>query len=98
MAGFLAAGAAVILLAGCATTPQAAALRAQPRISREQAARAALAQAPGGRIREAELDQESGKLIWWFDITTPGSKNLTEVNVDAITGGVISVATEISEP
>lgn len=97
MAGFLAAGTAFILLAGCAT-PQDAALLAQPRISREQAARAALAQAPGGRIREAELAQESGKLIWWFDITTPGSKNLTEVNVDAFTGGVISVATEISEP
>ena len=86
------------MLAGCATASQEqAALRAKARISRQAAAMAALAQTPGGRIKDAELDDEDGKLMWWFDITTPGSKSVTEVNVDAMTGGVISVATEMPE-
>jgi uncharacterized membrane protein YkoI len=97
--GVLALGAGAIVLAGCAATnAEQAALQAQARITREAAEQAALAKTPGGRIKQAELDSEDGKLIWWFDIATPGSKEITEVNVDAVTGGVISVATEVSEP
>jgi uncharacterized membrane protein YkoI len=36
-------------------------------------------------------------LIWSFDIATPDSKNTTEVNVDAITGDVVSVEHETPE-
>jgi uncharacterized membrane protein YkoI len=97
--GFLAAAIAAMGAAGCASEKQEQArLRALARVARQQAEQAALAQAPGGTIKEGELEDDNGKLIWWFDLVTPGSKAVTEVSVDAITGGVISVATETSEP
>ena len=40
------------------------------------------------------LEREKGKLIWSFDISTPGAKDITEVGVDAITGEVVSVEHE----
>ena len=55
----------------------------------------ALAKVPNGTVKEAELEEEKGKLIWSFDIATPGTKDITEVNVDAITGKI--VATEIEK-
>ena len=73
-------------------------MRAQARTSQMQAEQTALTHAPGGTIKQSELENDNGKLIWWFDLVTPGSKAVTEVSVDAITGGVISVATETSEP
>jgi len=96
IAGMFAAALGVAGLTGCASERQKQ-LQAQARVSRQQAAFAALAQAPGGRIKQAELDDESGSLVWWFDIVTPGSRDITEVSVDATTGGVISVATEMPE-
>jgi uncharacterized membrane protein YkoI len=96
--GALAAVMSAAGLAGCASERQAQAqFLAQARIGREQAARVALAQAPGGRIKEGELENDDGKLVWWFDLVTPGSNGVTEVSVDASTGGVISVATEMPE-
>jgi uncharacterized membrane protein YkoI len=69
-------------------------LEAQAKISRAEAEKIALAKAPGGTIKEGEIENEKGKLIWSFDITIPGTKDIKEVNVDASTGEVISVETE----
>ena len=52
---------------------------------------------PGGTIKEGELEKEHGKLQWSFDIATPDSKDITEVNVDVISGNVISVNKESAE-
>jgi uncharacterized membrane protein YkoI len=49
---------------------------------------------PNGTVKEGELEKEHGKLIWSFDVATPDSKDITEVNVDAITGDVISLDKE----
>jgi uncharacterized membrane protein YkoI len=96
--GTLAAALGVIGLAGCASEQQEQAeLQAQAKISKEQAQQTALTKAPGGTIKEGELEKEKGKLIWSFDIATSGSSNITEVNVDAITGDVVSVETETPE-
>ena len=96
--GALAAALAAVGLAGCVSEgPEPARLQALARIGREQAARTALIQAPGGTIKAGELEDDNGTLTWWFDIVTPGSKNVTEVSVDGRTGGVISVATEVPE-
>ena len=74
-------------LAGCATEEQEQAqLAAQAKVSRADAEKAALAKVPGGTVKDAELENEKGKLIWSFDISTPGSPNISEVAVDAITG------------
>lgn len=89
---------AALAAAGCASEQQQqAAWRAQAKISQEQAQQTALANAPGGTIKEAELEKEKGKLIWSFDIAIPGSKDITEVGVDALTGAVVSVAKETPE-
>lgn len=69
-------------------------LAAQAKLSRAQAEKIALTRAPSGKVREGELEKEKGRLIWSFDIATPGTKNITEVQVDAKTGKVVSVATE----
>jgi uncharacterized membrane protein YkoI len=84
--------------AGCASEQQEQAeMQAQAKITKEQAQETAMAKAPGGTIKEGELEKEGGKLIWSFDIATPGTKNTTEVNVDAITGAIVSVTTETPE-
>ena len=49
---------------------------------------------PQGKIKEAELEEENGKLVWSFDITTPHSKAITEVQVNAVTGEIVSVEKE----
>src|SRR6266481_4250938 len=69
-------------------------LQSQAKVSRADAEKAALAKVPGGTIKEGELEKEKGKLIWSFDISTAGSSDIKEVQVDAITGQVLSVETE----
>ncbi len=69
-------------------------LEAKAKIPRADAEKTALAKVPHGTIKEGELEEEKGKLIWSFDIATPGTKDITEVNVDAVTGAVISVDVE----
>ena len=72
-------------------------LMAQAKVSRADAEKTALAKVPNGTIKEGELEKEKGKLIWSFDITTPDTKDITEVTVDAITGEVVSVEKESAE-
>ena len=84
---------AAFVLAGCATENQAK-LMAGAKISKETAQQTALAKVPNGTVKAAEIEKENGKLQWSFDVATPGTKDITEVNVDAMTGDVISVAKE----
>jgi hypothetical protein len=80
---------------GCVTEEKREAkLQAEAKITKEQAEKTALAKVPGGTIKEGELEKEHGKLIWSFDISTPNSTDIKEVQVDAITGEVVSVKTE----
>src|SRR5437763_198886 len=71
------------LAAGCMTEKhqskegkeaKQAKLMAKAKVSKEDAEKTALAQVPNGMVKEAELEKEKGKLIWSFDIATPGSK------------------------
>jgi uncharacterized membrane protein YkoI len=95
LGGMLAAALVAVGVTGCETEKQEQAeLQSQAKISKEQAQLTALAKAPGGTVKEGELEKEKGKLIWSFDITTPNSKDITEVNVDANTGDVVSVEQE----
>ncbi len=65
-------------------------LQEKAKVTKQQATAAALAKVPGGIIKESELEREHGKLVWSFDIASPGTKNITEIQVDALTGEVIS--------
>jgi uncharacterized membrane protein YkoI len=69
-------------------------LEAKAKITKAEAEKTALTKAPGGTIKEGELEEENGKLIWSFDISMPNTKDITEVQVDAVTGDVVDVAKE----
>jgi uncharacterized membrane protein YkoI len=69
-------------------------LKAQAKITQEEAAKTALAKVPSGKIKSAELEKEHGKLIWSFDISMPKAKNITEIQVDAKTGKIVSTQVE----
>jgi len=72
-------------------------LMAQAKVSKDDAEKTALAKVTNGTVKEAELEKENGKLVWSFDLTTPDTKDVTEVNVDALTGEVVSVEKEAPE-
>ena len=98
---------AAALLAGCASEEsehhheskeaKQAKLMAKAKVSQADAQATALAQVSNGTVKESELEKEHGKIIWSFDIATPDTKDITEVNVDAISGQVVSKETEKPE-
>lgn len=65
-------------------------LAAQATVGADSAQAIALAQVPNGRIREAELENEKGTLVYSYDIKVPGKSGVDEVLVDAKTGAVVS--------
>jgi len=82
-------------VSGCASEKQEQAeLQAQAKITQAQAQQTALAKVPNGTVKDGELEKEKGKLIWSFDITTPDSKDIQEIAVDAMTGALVAVETE----
>ena len=93
---------AATLLAGCASEPaehqdkqsEQAELAKEAKISQEDAQKTALSRVPGGVVKESEIEKEHGRLVWSFDIATPDSKDITEIEVDAQTGIVVAVETE----
>ena len=81
----------LLFASGCTTEKN---LESKAKVSKSDAERIAMAKAPGGTIKEGELEKEHGKLIWSFDIAKAGTSDITEVQVDAITGAVVSVKNE----
>jgi len=77
---------AVLTVAGIAGAAQ------KPKITMKEARAVALKVAPG-TIKSEELENEKGKLIYSFDIAT-SKKDITEVNVDAMTGKVVDTQHE----
>lgn len=69
-------------------------LQSHAKISKSAAEKIALSKVQTGTIQSAELEEEHGKLIWSFDISTPSTKDITEVQVDARNGRIVSVQTE----
>jgi uncharacterized membrane protein YkoI len=93
--GMLVAALVVAGTTGCITEKQEQVeLQAEAKITKEQALATAQAKVPNGKITDAELEKEKGRLIWSFDMSTPDSKDTTEVNVDAISGDVVNVEAE----
>lgn len=73
-----------------AAEPSQDTLRAQAKVTQELATATALARVPGGKVESAELEREHGKLIWSFDLVQPRVKGVTEIQVDAVSGVVVS--------
>jgi hypothetical protein len=93
----LAALACCLLVAGASARgykSSGKSLKSQAKISIRQARATALAKVPGGRVKSSELEREKGKLIYSFDIRPATGTGIEEVQVDAITGEVVSVEHE----
>lgn len=80
---------ALVASAACAG-PARADLPAQAEVAEADARAIALHEVPDGTIASAELEKEHGKLVWSFDIGRPMTNNLTEVQVDARSGAIVS--------
>jgi hypothetical protein len=78
-----------------APTDEAALLK-EAKVLKGDAEKRALAKVPNGTIKSEEIEREHGKLIWSFDIAKPGTKDITEIQVDAISGKI--VRTQIEKP
>jgi uncharacterized membrane protein YkoI len=72
-------------------------LQARSRVSRNQAEMAALKLVPGGAIVSSSLEQDGKRLVWWLDVSIPGSRNVKAIHVDAYTGAVVSNTVEAPE-
>jgi len=66
-----------------------AALQAEAKVKPAEARKTALGEVPG-KIKSEELEREKGKLIYSYDIKVSGKPGIEEVQVDAITGEVVS--------
>lgn len=69
-------------------------LKAQAKVTSDSAMKTALAKVPGGKISEAELEKEHGKVVYSFDITQPKKSGVEEVLVDATSGKLVSAKHE----
>lgn len=90
---------AVVFLAIGASSPASAQVKKpnaklakQAKISMEQAQAIASKRAEG-TVEEGELEKEHGKLVYSFDIRN-SKGTITEVQVDAKTGAIVSVEEE----
>jgi hypothetical protein len=94
LVGSIAFVAALGLSSAAFGAPNQAKLMKEATISKAQAEKTALGKVPNGVIKSEELEREHGKLIWSFDIGANSTKNITEVQVDAKDGKILSVQTE----
>lgn len=68
-------------------------LQSEAKITMDQAREIALKKAPGD-VKSAELEKEHGKIVYSFDIQQPNEKKITEVQVSAIDGSIVSIKKE----
>lgn len=69
-------------------------LLAQAKITPEAARATALARVKGGVIKEEEIEEEDGRLVFSFDVKIAGRSGIEEVLVDAKSGKVVAVEHE----
>jgi uncharacterized membrane protein YkoI len=65
-------------------------LQKEAHMSMADARALALHTVPNATIQAGELEREGGKLIYSFDLKVPGKSGIDEVNIDAMTGKLVS--------
>lgn len=74
---------------------ETAKLASQAKISRAEAEKIALAKVPNGKVKEVDIEKGLfGSLTWEVELTTPGTTDITSVEVDAKTGKLGDVETK----
>jgi uncharacterized membrane protein YkoI len=66
-------------------------LAAKARVSCSEARKTALARVGSSEVKDAELEEEGGKLVYSFDLAVRGKMGIEEVQVDAVSGKIVSV-------
>lgn len=100
---FLLLAAPLLLLAGTASAQAVTikedtpGLMAQAKISGDSALKLAQKRVPNSTMKSGELEKEHGKLVFSFDLAVAGKKGIEEVQVDAVTGAIVSVEHESPE-
>jgi uncharacterized membrane protein YkoI len=69
-------------------------LAAKAKVSCADAQKTALARVPKAKVKSAELEEENGKLVYSFDLKQQGKPGIEEVQVDAVSGQIVSVEHE----
>jgi uncharacterized membrane protein YkoI len=69
-------------------------LLAQAQLTEDSARAEALARVPNATVKDVELEQEHGQLVWSFDLAVAGKPGIDEVAVDAVTGKIVGVEHE----
>lgn len=84
---------AFLLVSPCKGKPE---LQPRAKVTCAEARKTALRKLGGKglRVKSAELEEENGKLVYSFDVQSKGKSGVDEVQVDAITGEVVSVKHE----
>jgi len=85
----LAAAASGSTAQGVRITETKPGLLKRAKISGDSAVAVARARLPKATVNSAEIEEEDGRLIFSFDMKTPGKSGIDEVNVDALTGKLV---------
>src|SRR5262245_58924804 len=64
-------------------------------INKRQAEEIALSKIRGGTIRSAELQVANGRHVWAVFVAKPAKKNAKEVHIDATSGKILALETEM---
>lgn len=65
-------------------------LQKEAHMTMAEARAMALKTVPTATIQAGEIEREGGKLIYSFDMKVPGKSGIDEVNIDAMTGTLVS--------
>ena len=65
-------------------------LEKEAKMTMVEARAMALRTVPNATIQTGEIEREGGKLIYSFDMKVPGKSGIDEVNIDAMTGKLVS--------
>jgi uncharacterized membrane protein YkoI len=65
-------------------------LQKEARMTMADARAMALRTVPNSSVQAGEIEREGGKLIYSFDMKAKGKSGIDEVNIDAMTGKLVS--------
>ena len=65
-------------------------LQKEAKMTMADARAMALKEVPGATIQAGKIEREGGKLIYSFDMKVAGKSGIDEVNIDAMTGKLVS--------
>jgi uncharacterized membrane protein YkoI len=77
----------VLALSSLTAAPSA---KEAAKITRNEAQHIALKSHRGARVTAATMETVGGKLVWAIEITGPKAQHITHVNVDAMSGQILS--------